>query len=208
MHWTFESDVHALSRLYWTYSGGPPSAADCTTLAQDLGAAWVSHCIALYGSSGGLLSVFAQDLASLSGASGIYPTNTSGTRSGAALPTSTCALINYTISRRYRGGKPRSYVPFGTDSDISTGVWTSAFQTAVTTGWAAMIAAFVGASSGTTAIAAHANVSYYQGYNPPTVSSTNRAKNHPKLRAAPVVDVISSATCNALPGTQRRRYNR
>jgi hypothetical protein len=205
MHWQDAFDNKALTRLHWLYSGTPPAAATINSLCQDLGAAWVTHCASLYAATGGLLAVDGQDLNTSSGANGSYPTNTSGTRSGAENPPNIAALINYSISRRYRGGKPRSYVPFGTQSDISSGTWSGSFVSAVTSGWSAMVAEFVGTAVSGCTISSLVNVGYFAGYTLGPEMPGGFRKKIPTPLSSPHIDVVNAITCNNSIGTQRKR---
>lgn len=73
-----------------------------------------------------------QDLTSSSGASYFVNPNVIGTNAGTALPASCCVLISHAIARRFRGGHPRHYLPFGQNTDTVDNVnWTNTFLTNV-----------------------------------------------------------------------------
>lgn len=205
-HYSVGLDTSALCRQYFSYSGGPPTAADLNALATNIRTTWATNIAPLYYNGGGLGTVICQDLASATGATGTDTTNASGTRTGSPLPRSTAMLINHVVSRRYRGGKPRSYLPLGAAADIvAGGGWNSTFTNTCSTNYAAWIAAIVGYTHGSTTIAAHVNVSYYSGFTVVTNPTTGRAKNVSKLRGTPLVDTITSSIANGVPANQRRR---
>jgi hypothetical protein len=115
-------------------------------------------------------------------------------------------LVNYLISRRYRGGKPRAYLPWGDAGQLtSRQSWSGTFVTAVDSAFSTFYAAVIGLSAGSTTITDHVNVSYYDGFTVVTDPVTHRARNVPTLRGTPIVDVILSFAANPRPGSQRRR---
>lgn len=145
------------------------------------------------------------DLSSSSGALGIHSEVAAGSRTGDEGPGSLCVLTNYLITRRYRGGKPRSYWPWGVAQDLSTQqTWDSTLLNAVSTGLAGLFSSVIGLEEGTTTITDHVNVSYYAGFHVITTPS-GRMKNVSTLRTTPVVDTIVSFGTPARPASQRRR---
>ncbi|MBA0087123.1 MAG: hypothetical protein HRJ53_19235 [Acidobacteria bacterium Pan2503] len=117
-----------------------------------------------------------------------------------------CALVNLHIARRYRGGKPRQYWPFGVITDLNnTKNWNTSFQTAVNNAMIALNSAAIAMAWTGGNIAAPVNVSYYHGFTVVTNPITGRARNVPKLKATPDVDTITGQSCNQRVATQRRR---
>lgn len=193
--------------MHWTYSGSAPSAANCASLA----AAWQTEYAAqlkfLMNDNNALETTTFLDLASNTGHQGQSSSPVTGTLTGAVLPASVCVVVQHQIARRYRGGKPRTYFPWG-DGGKQNGVdsWAGSFITLITTNFAAAVAAFVGSVAGATTITALASVSYYQGFTVVTSPTTGRSRNVPKLRSGgPVVDAVVNNVPNTKYGTQRRR---
>jgi hypothetical protein len=206
LDWSAGLDTTALTRLHFIYSGSAPATADCAAFALDFTNSFTAHLASLCSGNNNLEQVVVTDIASNTGAQGQHAGPFVGTRAGSNLTGATAVLMNHQIARRYRGGKPRSYLPFFVSADlVGAGGWQSTAVAAMNTGWAAFIAAVIPATSGSTTIEALANVSYYQGYNAATITPSGRAKNHPKLRGAPLVDLITGSTCNNKPASQRRR---
>jgi hypothetical protein len=115
-------------------------------------------------------------------------------------------LVNYVIGRRYRGGKPRSYFPWGTVADLQGRQnWTAGFLTNVNTNLATAFAAMIGANAGSTVVTAHVNVSYYLGSKVVIDPITGRAHNVSIARDVPVVDTIDSFKTSPTVASQRRR---
>lgn len=205
LHWQVGVDANALSRFYFSYTGSAPSSANLNSLCTSVRNAWTTDLQSFYNATGGLLRVVMTDLSSDSGAQGTDLTAVSGTRSGNDLPNATAVLFNHVIARRYRGGKPRSYIPFLTTSDLTTGVWTTSVANSLQAAFTSFIAAVIGASAGSTTIEAHVNVSFYNGFTSVQNPVTKRYRNVPTIRSSPLVDTITATTVNPKPGNQRRR---
>lgn len=191
LNWQIQGNHTAESILHFVYAGGPPSSSVCSALAADIQAAAVSNLKALLPIGTLLGQCTVLDLASATGAQGVGGTATAGTRSGQPLVASTCVVMNHSIARRYRGGKPRSYCPFGIATDPQTaGTWQAGFLTTVNTAWSTFITTALAAASGGVTLTEFASVSYY----------------HAKvLRTTPVVDPITQSLARTRIGTQRRR---
>jgi hypothetical protein len=203
--WNDGSDTHAMNVLHFRYSGGPPTSTDCTSLASSLFTA-MAGCHGNW-PAGTLLELCqVTDLASPSGGQGAHTGAQDGISSGTALAAGSATLVNYIIGRRYRGGKPRSYFPWGDSASLASRQnWTAAFISQVSTTLSSAFAAMLGASAGSTVITAHVNVSYYQGNKGFIDPNTGIARNIPQLRATPVVDTINSFKIGPTVASQRRR---
>lgn len=205
LQWTVGGDLDVATRLFFRYSGGPPNSSDCVTLAASIyTAAAAMH--ALWEPGTDLTGVKVTDLSSNTSGVGEHSQVTSGSGSTASMPGSVSVLVNYLINRRYRGGKPRSYLPFGSEIDIATRqTWTAAFVTSVNSALSTFFSAVIGTTGGSTDITSHVNVSYYEGFLVETNPVTGRTKNVAKPRPVPVVDDILSWQTSSRPGSQRRR---
>lgn len=208
LEWSVGTDVLVRTRFFFSYTGTAPSAGDCDTIASDLYTSAAAHFPPLMVNDNSLIGVTVTDLASSSGAQGSHAATTAGSNTG-FFPAGTAALFNYTISRRYRGGKPRSYMPLGDAAELGADqTWLSSFVTACDSAISAFITAATSIVVSGTTITNHVNVSYYQGFASVQNPITHRWKNLSTPRTVPVVDVITSASLNPKPGSQRRRYQR
>lgn len=204
MQWQDAADINVSTRSFWAYSGGPPTSSDCIALAADLYTLVAAH-NALWDTETFLSGVKVTDLSSSSGGVGEHAASTVGTISF-AFSAATCALINFVITRRYRGGKPRWYLPWGGGGSLTTKQeWTPTFISDVEAAVAAIRTGFIGSTSGSTAISNQSNVSYYSGFTAVENPITHRWRNVPNLRTTPVVSVIESFSMNGLVSSQRRR---
>lgn len=207
IQWGVGPDPLAITRLWYQYTGGPPVAADCSAFAADLIVSLTAHFPALATSSIHCLGVRITDMASSTGADVTVTAALVGSRAGGIVPAGSAVLANYHVSRRYRGGKPRSYLPFLAASDISDAQdWSAGGVAAVLAAWSLIANGLVGDTSGSTNISAHVNVSYYEGFTNVPYGVPTKYRRTPTLRVGgPQVDVINSITVPQRIASQRRR---
>jgi hypothetical protein len=195
------------SRFFLTYTGSAPTGANLNTLAGDIEAAWVSHLAPLVNEDFTLSEIDCLDLSSDTGASGYWSGSEAGSRSGAVIPANCCTNIEFDIARRYRGGKPRMYLPAGVQGDLEdVGHWSGSFITAVNSGIGAFFSELEGLSIGAMGTLAHANISFYHGVN--TSSPPWRGPGYkypPKYRDTVLIDPVASYATKGVVGSQRRR---
>jgi hypothetical protein len=193
------------SRFFLSYSGSAPSAANCATLAGDIGTAWESDISGLVSGEWSLTEVDVEDIATLYGLSGTSNTSHAGARTGTLLPAQVAANVEFDIARRYRGGKPRIFWPAGTDGDLADQAhWTSGFITSLNTGTAGFFTAIAALSVGSMGTLEHVNLSYYYMFTNVT-NSSGRTRAAPKYRDTALVDPITGYSAKGLLGSQRRR---
>lgn len=195
-----------LSRFYLLYAGVAPTVAQLNTMAAAIATQWNTNIAPISDSDTALNGVEITDLSSPIAAQGFWTGSHVGTGFAATLPGDTCMVVAYEITRRYRGGHPRGYWRVGGESVLgNAGSWASSF---VTTAQAAFVAFFTGVIgsgwSGAGAIS-HTSISYYHGFTVITNPVTGRARNVPKVKTAPDVDVVAAIACRAQLGSQRRR---
>lgn len=105
------------------YSGGTPTVANLQTLAVDVGAAFIARFGTHLSANLALKSYIATDLASNTGARAEGALSGSGATSGTMLPGNAAVVVSWSISLRYRGGHPRTYlagIPSGQLVDSET----------------------------------------------------------------------------------------
>lgn len=200
------SDTHIRTSLYFKYSGTVPDATACATIAGAIGSRWDTNLKAYMTSSGSLANVYVTDLASSTGATNFYPIASAGTRGGNQPTVAACVIGSHKVARRYRGGKPRSYFPYGIASDVSgEAFWDSTFLGNLSTSYGTFITAVGSIVVTGTNVLTPCNVSYYHGFTVVTNPITHRARNVPTIRATPLVDDITGTSFDKRIGTQRRR---
>lgn len=193
------------SRFYLSYAGAAPTAGNCVTLAGDIATAWSDHLASLVSNLWSLSEVDVLDIATLSGASGISTDSIPGTVTGEPVPANCAVNIEYDIARRYRGGKPRMFLPPPDSSNLSDiGHWNADVVSGTNTAIAAFFAAIEALSVGAVGALAHVNLSYYNGFTNVT-NSSGRTRAAPKYRATALVDTVTGYSTKGVVGSQRRR---
>jgi hypothetical protein len=206
LQWAVEGDPMGLTRLFWQYTGGPPTGSNLASIANQITAALDTNLLPLMGSWVQNTGVKCTNVGTAVGPQGFASGTGIGSRTGNRLAPGTCALVNYSVPILYRGGKPRSYFPFGTDADIATtGLWADAFLSDVNNGVLAFATALAAVAAGTVTLTEQCNVSYYDGFDVIISPTTGRARNRSLKRTVPVVTTISGLSAAKNIGSQRRR---
>ena len=194
------------TRFYLSYSGSAPSGANCNTLAADIGSAWGTNFNGLISNVMLQNRVDVIDIATHSGASGTDTTVHAGTRAGNLLPIQVAFNCEYGIARRYRGGKPRGYFPFGVDGDLlSQAEWVHATADGFATDIGNFFTAVEALSVGSMGTLKHVNQSFYQGFANHT-NTSGRTRAVPTYRSPNAThDNIVSYIAKYELSSQRRR---
>lgn len=203
---TYSGNVSCMNRYFIHYSGTAPTTAQLNTFCTSLDTGWSTNYPAV--TSGDVIGTGhqAEDLSSSTGAIGAAGMSSTGTRSGDGLPKATCFGVNFQMARRYRGGKPKIFLPFGTSTDLDgTGRWKGASLSSFGSAWVAYINAALAAGWTGAGTLTHVNVSYYSGFTVVTNPITHRARNVPTLRGTPLQDLITGYSSETDVMSQRRR---
>jgi hypothetical protein len=193
------------SRFFLSYAGAAPTPGNCATIASDISAAWGTHLGPNISTEFALTEVDVLDIATDAGASGQWTGSVDGSLGETQLPAMCAVNVEFNIARRYRGGKPRMFLPPPNSSQmLDAGHWTSAYVTDVNTGIAAFMAEIEALSVGAVGTLAHVNLSYYKGFTNIT-NSSGRERAVPTYRATALVDTIEGYSTKAEIGSQKRR---
>jgi hypothetical protein len=193
------------SRFYLSYSGSAPSGANCVTLAGDIEAQFASHLITLIGDDISLMEVDVLDIATDSGLSGQWTGSTTGTAGGAVAPIQCANNVEFGISRRYRGGKPRMYLPPpSTAQMLNSHQYSPGFVSSTSTDVAAFFSGIEALSVGSMGTLDHVNLSYYKGFTNIT-NSSGRERAVPKYRDTALHDPVTGYFGKQLISSQKRR---
>lgn len=203
---TAGTDTDILNRYFVLLdSTSNPTNADLNAWCHAVGVAWDAHLVALYNTNVTYEGSTAEDLSTPSSAVGIDGTAYGGTRSGGMLPAGVAAVVSHEIARRYRGGKPRSYLNAGSDSDLlSPQLWTTAFAAALLAGFNAWVAAVQIITTGPITGCSFMNISYYHGFTN-FLYPSGRYKAIPTPRVVPTEDLWVNSKVNPNVASQRRR---
>lgn len=205
LDYTEADGASAGSRFYLSYSGSAPTAANCATLAGDIATAWATDLSPQVQSEYSLTEVDVLDIATLTGHSGTVATSHAGGDGSSSTPQQVATNIEFLIGRRYRGGKPRMYLPPpGRAAYAGENKWSGSFVTATNTAIAAFFTAIEALSIGAIGTLAHVNLSYYDGFTNVT-NSSGRIHAAPKYRTTALVDTVVGYSTKALMSSQRRR---
>lgn len=160
---------------HWIFAGGALATPAYVTAMSVAGADAAAAQAPIYGSTTVFETCSVIDLSSDTGAGDFNSVTTEGTRAGTPNSAMTAALFRYSVSRRYRGGHPRTYLPWGCATDLSgPQTWTSDFQTDAATAWQAIRDALLGVSTGGESTTAQCQVSYRTAGAPREVTQIDR----------------------------------
>lgn len=195
-----------LTRFFIAYAGTAPTSTQLGTFNAAVATAINSDLKGLMNIDTTVTLIDTIDLTSPTAAVAATVESIVGTRSGGVLPSEVSLVSSYKIARRYRGGHPRGYWPFGAQTDLSNArVWLSAFLTTVTTDLGAFFTAVEAAGWSGAGTLSQVNVSYYKGFvnvDGPTGRARAKSVINPD---GPIVDVVTGFTAQPSIGTQRRR---
>ncbi len=174
-------------------AGSGWSATELGALATAVRNAWVTNVIPLQNSALTLNNVDAFDLASDIGPQASAVGSTVGTLAGSALPANAAICWSWTISRRYRGGHPRTYIGgLGTASVLNANTIVATQVTAHTNAAVALRAAInaVTTAAGTARL------------------STVHYRRNKILLTTPLVSPVNGVVVDSRLDSQRRRLGR
>lgn len=179
---------------YMKYGGGPASVADLTDIYTFASAQILRPWIHNMGTNCNVTLVKFTDLTSTSGAQYENTTVSAGTNSGNTQPASACVLVKHSILRRYRGGHPRHYLPFGVQNDFANNIsWTTGFLANCLNDIQAMITMLNSFAAGSITSLEVGNLSYVSGG---------------AERATPVFDPFINTAVATRICSQRRRLGK
>lgn len=205
LKYTWANDVDVLNRFFFMYGNGPATVTELNTWSTTIRTAWGTNLKAFAQTAVSLVQVELTDLSSSTGARGQDNTAVAGTRNGAILPAQTAVCVRQAIARRYRGGKPRIYMPLFDSTDLNNGqTWKPASTASLLTSMAAFFTAIGASPAAPLTFTSFVNVSYYSGFHNVTYPS-GRVRSVPTLRGTPLTDQITGYSINPAPATQRRR---
>jgi len=190
-------DAKWLNIYYAHYTGGPPSAGDLVAYVSALESSVVVQYLAEMSVDNEVTLLKAIDLASYTGATGeLVISGSFGSRAGDFMPAGVAMVGSQEINRRYRGGHPRKYLPWGTAGTMASGSttqWDSAFLADCQTKFDDVNTSLVGGPYGSTNFDYACNVSY---------------RNGGAIRVTPVVDIVTAHIVRPRISSQRRRLGK
>lgn len=205
LHWNLQEDTRAVTNLHFRYSGGTPVQADLDAFATGIATPRDTRfrpMLANHYSTGPVDVIDLGSAIGLMGSAGGGGGGTSG--SSGYTPASTSIVLNFKVNRRYRGGKPRAYMPMGMGSDLADAqTWSTSFMNNVVSAFNNFVTDVLAVTHGGISITHQCSVSYYQGG---TWDVTVRPpKFFPTARSTPLIDDIVQVVARQHVGSQRRR---
>ena len=206
LKYTQGNDLDVVNSFFMSYGGTDPTLTELDTFAGTVATQYGTHLKSLAPNAVTSTEVICTALYSHSGPESAVPNSISGTRGSTYLGAAVCAIFQFKVARRFRGGHYRMYAPFGIETDLGTGIneWDSSFISACETGWDAFITAISTTPWTGSGSMAQCGVSYYEGFTNHTYPN-NRVRAIPNPRTPPLVDPIDVVTLNPKLGSQRRR---
>jgi hypothetical protein len=193
-------------RLYSAYTGTTPTSAAILSLAETVVASWTNRIGAYQSNDVFTLQCIGNDLSSDTGASATADTDNSGGVADGSIDNQIAAVVKHVIARRYRGGKPKTFVPgIAASYQADQSHWTTALANDLGSAFAAFNTDIAGMSADGCDLSGLVNVSFYTGFTTPKNEETGRYRNVPTYRAVPLIDTVTSFSCDTLFGSQRRR---
>jgi len=193
------------SRFYLSYSGSAPSGANATTLAGDIASSWNTRYAPLVQENYALTEVDVLDIATVTGLSGQWSGTHQGSDVANPIASQVAVNIEFDIARRYRGGKPRIFMPPpSVNAKLNDGNWTTSFVGEVNTAIGEFFGDIEALSVGSLGTLAHVNLSYYAGFTNHT-NTSGRARAVPTYRSSALLDTIEGYSTKQRMGSQRRR---
>lgn len=191
-HWKFDN-----STANW-------SQTEVNTLATLIKQSWQVYAAPLCATTVHLTNVQVTDIGSTTPVVGIDSTIVPGTGSSAQIEnSSTCTLISLKIPVRYKGGHPRTYLPWGTlGVQASEFQWTSAYVSSATT---AMINIINNVRTNLPARSGNQVSMVVPRYTYQVVNDPVHFKYVRQRTGLKSVDVVFTVLCNPTYGSQRRR---
>lgn len=205
LDYTQTDGFKAGSRFFLSYAGSPPTGANCTTIANDIEVAWLANLAGLIPAAWSLTEIDVLDITTETGLSGQWTGVEAGTRDGTALPAQVASGVEYDIALRYRGGKPRMYLPGGVENDLlDAGRWTTDFTSGLGAVTSEFFTAVEAIDVGAVGALQHINLSYYKGFTNVT-NSSGRTRAAPKYRATALSTPVTGYAGKQQLSSQKRR---
>jgi hypothetical protein len=193
------------SRFYLSYAGAAPTAATLDTLASDIAGLFNTDLWQYVNQVWTFTEVDILDIATDAGASGTWSGSHSGGNTGAIISANAAINVEYLIARRYRGGKPRMYLPPASDAQmLNSAKWEPSFTASVQTSFATFMTAVEALTPGTLTALTHVNLSYYKGFVN-VENSSGRERAAPTYRSSALLDTVTGYSVKQVIGSQRRR---
>lgn len=193
---------------YAEYPGAGDNVSDLISVVDQIYPILVATFVPLINNAWHLDGVTAVDLQTPTSPTASHVHTTPGGEGGPSLPVDVALGITWSILRRYRGGRPRIYLPSPGNSALET---THSWHSTVVDAFNLAAATFLTEMAGVTSTAygplTPASISYHAGFTNITLPS-GRETSRSVVRPVPVVDIIKGALADTRLWSQRRRLGK
>lgn len=161
-------------RFYLNSTGTPPfAAADLAALNGEISTLHHTTLAPLFSAVFTLIEIDVLDITTPMGAGSTITYSDPGVRSGNTLSDNCATNVEFQIATRYRGGKPRMYLPPGVSTDlVSASQYESSFVSTVKTNVQDFFSSLTAYTHGGLTGLSHVLLSYYDGVDKNTPSDT------------------------------------
>lgn len=159
-------DAHWLNQYFVQYTGAAPAPSDLASYLLHLAGNFCTYYADEMSADNEITNLTATDLATDTGATSSRPESIFGVRAGDFMPAGVAMVASLTIGRRYRGGHPRKYLPWGTAGTMASGStidWDSGFVADCELKFGDCLTETIGLTVGSTNLVNNVNVSYVSG---------------------------------------------
>lgn len=185
-----------------------PSTAQMATSAANIRAAMAAEGWASLLSNNRIYKqIVVHDLKNPSTVDGTHSVDLDGTRTGAELDQSAAVACSFDPDRRYRGGRPKSFAPWGVAGDLTNSQqWGSSFLASCEAAWTNLLIELAATDSGGAGIDALACI-FRTGPPYTVISNPGNTRSHSIGTQLDPPLVVGSLGVTAMPrvGSQRRR---
>jgi hypothetical protein len=204
--WTVGADANVRNIIHFRMSGVALQQSDINAMASSVATSMETHLTGVTLPQVVFNGATCIDLSSPTGVQATQSTSQAGTMPAGEQAASVCVLVNHAIPVRYRGGHPRTYLPWGSSAQLaSPNAWLGSFVSTCQTAWNGFIGSLKGQTFTSGAeLVTNCSVAMYSG------STWHQKPNGdweeiPTPRGTPVLYDIGSSSVSPVPGTQRRR---
>ena len=208
--WTFPGGAFFGGSFIMGYTGTGLTSAQLAAVAGDVAAQYATDMVSLFAAGYVLTSVTCSDLQNPATVEGSVAVSTPGTRAGTTMTDGICVALAFLPNRKYRGARPKIYLPAGVQADLLTGQhWQSTLTSAVETQWNAFTADIVTHTPAGVTLGTQKYVNY-DGPPYTVVSNANKTRSHSvptKVNPPGVYDILS-VVAGPKVASQRKRLGK
>jgi hypothetical protein len=206
LDYTDITTLRAGSRFYLRFTGAASSTSDLGTLATDISNLWNTNLAPVICDNFALTEVDVLDITTHTGLANFWTGSHGGSMGGQEEASQVSTNVEFLIGQRYRGGKPRMFLPPPAVSARANAVsWSSTHLSNVNTAMSNFMSGIAALSIGALGTLSHIVLSYYSGFVNHT-NTSGRTRSVPQYRSPNALHYpVTGYAAKAEMGSQRRR---